>query len=65
MTTDAHSAETCVCGHARAAHEHYRKGSDCGVCGADRCARYAHSSLSADRPAAKPASAESPRAVNT
>lgn len=24
----------CACGHAREAHEHYRAGSDCGVCGA-------------------------------
>jgi hypothetical protein len=30
----------CVCLHARAAHEHYRRGSDCGVCGADVCAAY-------------------------
>jgi len=30
----------CVCLHARAAHEHYRRGSDCGVCGADGCAAY-------------------------
>ncbi len=28
----------CVCGHPRAAHEHYRRGSDCGVCGAAQCA---------------------------
>lgn len=23
---------TCVCGHAQAAHEHYRPGSDCALC---------------------------------
>lgn len=27
----------CRCGHPREAHEHYRRGSDCGVCGAVRC----------------------------
>jgi len=30
----------CTCGHARAAHEHYRRGSDCGICGAAGCAAY-------------------------
>jgi hypothetical protein len=31
-------AETvCRCGHQQAAHEHYRRGSDCGVCGRDTC----------------------------
>lgn len=27
----------CPCGHARADHQHYRRGSDCGSCD---CARY-------------------------
>lgn len=31
---------TCECGHAEAAHRHYRRGSDCGVCGAMTCARF-------------------------
>lgn len=30
----------CGCGHALAAHEHYRRGSDCGICGAAKCAAY-------------------------
>jgi hypothetical protein len=30
----------CVCTHARAAHEHWRRGTDCGVCGPDRCSSY-------------------------
>jgi hypothetical protein len=30
----------CGCGHDAAAHEHYRAGSDCGACGADRCGRF-------------------------
>ena len=37
----------CLCGHAREAHEHYRRGSDCGVCGRDVCGKF--------RPAAGPA----------
>ena len=27
----------CTCGHGRSAHEHYRRGRDCSLCG---CARY-------------------------
>ena len=27
----------CVCGHARQAHEHYRRGTDCGACGVGAC----------------------------
>ena len=27
----------CVCGHAKQAHEHYRRGSDCALC---HCGRY-------------------------
>jgi hypothetical protein len=30
----------CVCGHAREAHQHYRRGSDCGACGAQDCAEF-------------------------
>jgi len=29
--------EPCTCGHARAAHDHYRPGTDCGACGAEGC----------------------------
>ncbi|WP_211770117.1 hypothetical protein [Kutzneria sp. CA-103260] len=29
-------ATTCECGHARAAHEHYRPGSDCALCDCPR-----------------------------
>ncbi|NEM05962.1 hypothetical protein [Geodermatophilus normandii] len=28
---------TCGCGHAKPAHEHYRRGTDCAFCD---CARY-------------------------
>ena len=30
----------CVCGHLHEAHEHYRRGSDCAICGAETCAKY-------------------------
>lgn len=30
----------CECGHAREVHAHYRTGTDCGMCGAQLCARF-------------------------
>jgi hypothetical protein len=30
----------CACGHPQEAHEHYRRGSDCGICGAVQCASF-------------------------
>ncbi|MCW2528542.1 MAG: hypothetical protein JWM76_3402 [Pseudonocardiales bacterium] len=30
----------CVCGHIAEAHEHYRRGSDCAICGAATCSTY-------------------------
>jgi hypothetical protein len=54
MTSD--SQQPCTCGHVREAHEHYRRGSDCGICGADACAAF---SPAGERPApADPAPAE-------
>jgi hypothetical protein len=36
-----HKADrTCVCGHAREAHEHYRAGADCALCGRLGCPRF-------------------------
>lgn len=29
-------AESCVCGHVRDAHEHYRPGTDCALCDCPR-----------------------------
>jgi hypothetical protein len=34
------SSATCVCGHPRSAHEHYRPGSDCALCGPQACPRF-------------------------
>ncbi len=31
----------CTCGHSHDAHEHYRRGSDCGVCGKQTCKAFA------------------------
>jgi hypothetical protein len=30
----------CVCGHSLEAHAHYRRGSECAVCGPEVCRRY-------------------------
>ena len=32
-----HSRMTCRCGHALAAHEHLRRGSDCSLCARGTC----------------------------
>jgi len=34
------TADVCRCGHQRAAHEHYRAGSDCSLCPPGRCSGY-------------------------
>jgi hypothetical protein len=35
------SAEAlCVCGHAFAAHEHLRRGTECTLCGIASCPRF-------------------------
>ena len=33
----AHDVPCAECSHARTAHDHYRRGTDCGLCD---CARY-------------------------
>ncbi|WP_221502020.1 hypothetical protein [Actinoplanes octamycinicus] len=33
----------CVCGHPFAAHQHYRAGSECALCGPQRCPRFRRS----------------------
>jgi hypothetical protein len=35
-----HETALCACGHEQNAHTHYRRGSDCGICGHVACARY-------------------------
>jgi hypothetical protein len=34
------STRTCTCGHEPDAHEHYRSGSDCALCGHEACGSY-------------------------
>ncbi len=34
------SGATCLCGHTRDVHEHYRPGSDCAVCGHPGCVKF-------------------------
>lgn len=34
---NAISDKVCKCGHAHEAHTHYRRGTDCAICGADVC----------------------------
>ena len=35
----ADAGPTCSCGHPRQAHQHYRRGSDCAMCGCGRFRR--------------------------
>jgi hypothetical protein len=38
MSQRAHASTTeCVCSHHHEAHEHYRRGSDCAICGPLAC----------------------------
>ena len=32
--------DVCMCDHVRDAHEHYRPGTDCGVCGRPVCPEF-------------------------
>ncbi len=41
--------DPCVCGHGKAAHEHYRPGWDCGTCGAATCVDYRREGVGAIR----------------
>jgi hypothetical protein len=34
------AARSCACGHPREAHEHYRAGTDCSLCGPSGCPRF-------------------------
>lgn len=45
----------CVCGHAKDAHEHYRRGTDCATCGAEVCPRFRRAILSRKQPPTPPA----------
>ncbi|KNA89727.1 hypothetical protein ABW18_18710 [Gordonia jacobaea] len=42
---------TCRCGHPRAAHEHFRSGTDCAICGPEKCPRFRRAWSRQARPA--------------
>lgn len=44
----------CVCGHARDAHEHYRRGTDCATCGPERCPKFRRALLRRKQPPTPP-----------
>ncbi len=43
----------CRCNHEHAAHEHYRPGSDCGICGPQGCASFSAAPASAAPPVSR------------
>ena len=43
------AVDLCACGHERDAHEHYRPGTDCGVCGVACRAFHARTGRAAGR----------------
>ncbi|GAA2749544.1 hypothetical protein [Amnibacterium kyonggiense] len=45
----------CVCGHAHDAHEHYRRGTDCAICGAETCPKFRRALLKPSQPPTPPA----------
>ena len=51
--------KVCQCGHPHEAHTHYRRGSDCAICGADTCGAF--SAARGVEPASKPARENSKR----
>lgn len=34
------SDQLCRCGHRREVHEHYRRGTDCALCGVEVCPKF-------------------------
>lgn len=34
------SSDMCACGHAREAHEHYRRGTECSICDIRSCSAF-------------------------
>src|SRR4051794_12434700 len=63
-STMSDARDVCTCGHVREAHEHYRRGSDCGICGRETCQGFTAEAPGAvrrgseteeDRPNARPA----------
>lgn len=38
--TAPQASDMCACGHAREAHEHYRRGSECAICDVRVCSAF-------------------------
>jgi hypothetical protein len=38
--TQPHASDVCACGHAREAHEHYRRGTECSICDVQVCSSF-------------------------
>lgn len=49
------AVDLCRCGHERDAHDHYRAGTDCGVCGTACSAFHARTGSAAGRAAGRAA----------
>jgi hypothetical protein len=64
MPDETPVGEICTCGHVREAHDHYRRGSDCGVCGAERCRRYTYAGAGPTDRSAESGPSDPPQAVN-
>lgn len=47
------AVDLCRCGHEQDAHEHYRPGTDCGICGAACRAFHARTGRAAGRTAGR------------
>lgn len=47
------AVDLCRCGHEKDAHEHYRPGTDCGVCGVTCRAFHARTGRAAGRTAGR------------
>lgn len=62
MGDQGHAPDSlCRCGHVQAAHEHYRRGTDCGICGRDSCPAFAAAPAQAQPAEAQPADATAGR----
>ena len=38
--TKPQASDVCACGHAREAHEHYRRGTECSICDVQVCSAF-------------------------
>ncbi|MBN9758064.1 MULTISPECIES: hypothetical protein [unclassified Pseudonocardia] len=55
VATTSVAVDLCRCGHERDAHDHYRAGTDCGVCGTSCRAFHARTGSAHGRPSGRAA----------